>query len=291
MPKIPFISIPKGYRSQSEDTTIESDLIQFQRWREMSVIKKAQLITGATFGCRKLSLMGINNQYPKANHQEKRYLYALRILGKDCLPCLPCPFIRGGKEIMIGNPIELALLITEIFESLTIRYFIGGSVASSLWGESRATLDVDVVADLKIEQVNDFIKRVDPLFYISESAVKEAIVNQSCFNLIHFDTIEKIDVFILKQTTLTQGEMSRRCLQQVEEQGRYLYLATPEDIIIEKLIWYQRGNQISDRQWRDILGVLKTQSTQLDFAYLQYWITLENLSDLFDKALIEAGLK
>lgn len=85
--------------------------------------------------------------------------------------------------------------------------------------------------------------------------------------------------------------MSRKCLRQVEENGRYLYLAMPEDIILQKLIWYQSGNDISDRQWRDVLGVLKTQSNQLDFDYLHHWAEIENISNLFNKALIESGLK
>ena len=192
---------------------------------------------------------------------------------------------------MIGNPIELALLIAEILEGLQIPYFVGGSVASSLWGESRATLDVDLVGDLKITQVDSFISQVESVFYVSEKAIREAIESESFFNLIHFDTNEKIDIFILNKNPLVQAEMERRSLQQVEENGRSLYLATAEDIIIQKLIWYRAGNYLSDRQWRDILGVLKTQSVQLDFNYLNYWCEVENLSDLLQKALLESGLK
>jgi hypothetical protein len=288
MAKITSFSLPQGYRSQSEDTSIEIDFIQFQRWKQMPFIKKAELIIGATKGCRQLSLMGIKNQYPHANQQERRYLYAGRILGEKWINLVKDWNI--DEEIMLGNPIELSLLIAEIFENLQIPYFIGGSVASSLWGESRATLDVDVVADLKREQVDDFVATVESLFYVSKEAIQEAINCQSSFNLIHFDTNEKIDIFILRQNPLAQSEMSRKCLQQVEEKGRYLYLATPEDIIIQKLIWYVAGNYLSDRQWRDVLGVLKTQSTQLDFDYLHHWAEVENLSNLLNKALVESGL-
>jgi hypothetical protein len=287
MSKISLTSIPEGYRSQAEDTNIDIDLLQFQRWREMSLSQKARLITGATQGCRQLSLMGIKNQYPDANYQQQRYLYTLRILGEDWGSLVKTWNIN--QKIMIGNPIELALLIAEIFDSLEIAYFVGGSVASSLWGESRATLDVDVVANLKLGQVDEFINLVKSLFYVSEDAVKTAISNQSSFNLIHFDTNEKIDIFLLNQTPLAQIEMERKCLQELEL-GRCLYLASPEDIIIQKLIWYRAGNQISDRQWRDILGVLKTQSNRLDFDYLHHWSKMENLSPLLHKALVESGL-
>ena len=81
MPKIPLTKIAEGYRTQAEDTNIEIDFFQFQRWQKMSMNKKSQLIIGATQGCRKLSLMGIKNQYPSANRQQKRCLYAQKILG------------------------------------------------------------------------------------------------------------------------------------------------------------------------------------------------------------------
>jgi hypothetical protein len=276
------------YRPQSEDTAIAIDLWQFQRWREMPMGQKARLIIGATQGCRQLSLMGIVNQYPQADQQQKRYLYARRIFGEDIGNIVKDWKIE--REIMIGNPIELSLLIADILVELEIPYFLCGSVASSLWGESRATLDVDVVADIKKEKIEDFFQRVVLWFYVSKDSIIEAITHQHSFNLIHFDTNEKIDIFILKTTPLAQSEMQRRCSQQVEE-GKYLYLATPEDTIIQKLIWFRAGNYLSDRQWRDILGIVKTQASQLDLAYLHHWAEVENLSNLLDQALRESGLE
>ncbi len=289
MPKIPVITIPKGYKAQARDTSLEVDIWQFQRWQNMSLLQKANLIVGATRGCRQLTLMGIKNQYSEKTLAEQRHLYAQRILGEKVSNLIKNIDIK--KEIMIGNPIELALLMAKIFDNLEIPYFVGGSVASSLWGESRATLDIDLVADLTMAKMNDFIVCVEDIFYISENAVREAIIYQSSFNLIHFETNEKIDIFVLGKKPLLQEEMQRKKLQQVTEENEFLYLASPEDIILQKLIWYRDGNRISDRQWRDILGVLKTQSSNLDFDYLKYWSKLENLSDLLNQALLEAGLQ
>lgn len=281
-------NISQGYVSQAKDTSIEMDFLQFQRWREIPLIKKIQLIIGSTQGCRKLSLIGIKNQYPHASFSQQRYLYAQKILGENWSNLVKNWHIE--KEIMIGNPIELALLIAEILETLEIPYLIGGSIASSLWGESRATLDLDLVADLKITQIDSFISKVQSSFCLSKNAIEEAIQYQSFFNLIHFDTNEKIDIFIVNQNPLAQEEMRRKCLLTVDETGRSLYFASAEDIIIQKLIWYKKSNYISERQWRDILGVLKTQSTQLDFDYLNHWSNIEKLSDLLDKAFLESGI-
>jgi hypothetical protein len=288
MPKIPLLTIPKNYRSQSRDTSVEIDFLQCSMWKQMPLIKKVELIVGITQGCRELTLQGIKNKYPQATPQEQRLLYTKIILGDNINSTIINKKIE--QDIMIGNPIELALLIAEILESLDIIYFVGGSVASSLWGESRATLDLDLVADLTLEKIDDFITKVEPLFYVSEEAVKQAIINNSCFNLIHFNTSEKIDIFIPNQSSLIQAEMQRRTLQQVKENGGYLYLATPEDIVLQKLIWYRDGNKISERQWRDVLGVLKVQSTDLDFNYLKSWAEIENLSNLLNNAILQAGI-
>ncbi|WP_373478785.1 hypothetical protein [Geminocystis sp.] len=288
MPKIPLLTIPKKYRSQSRDTSIEVDFLQCSIWKQMPLIKKVELTVSITQGCRQLTLQGIKNKYPQFTPQEQKLFYTKIILGEEISSLIIDR--KKDENIMIGNPIELALLIAEILESLDIVYFVEGSVASSLWGESRATLDLDLVADLKVEKIDNFIAKVDPLFYLSEEAVKQAIINKSCFNLIHFFTSEKIDIFIPNQSSLIQTEIERRTLQTVTENGSYLYLATPEDIILQKLIWYRDGNKISERQWRDVLGVLKVQSTDLDFNYLKYWAELENLSDLLNQALLESGL-
>ncbi|MBL1209727.1 hypothetical protein [Geminocystis sp. GBBB08] len=288
MPKIPLLTIPKNYRSQSRDTCVEVDFLQCSMWRQMSLIKKAELTIGITQGCRELTLQGIKNKYPQSTSEEQRLLYKKIIVGDHINSVIINKKIE--EDIMIGNPIELALLIAKILESLEIVYFVGGSIASSLWGESRATLDLDIVPDLTLEKIDNFIAKVEPLFYVNEEAVKQAIINKSCFNLIHFITSEKIDVFIPNQSSLIQTEIERRTLQQVEKNGNCLYLATPEDIILQKLIWYRDGNRISERQWRDVLGVLKVQSTALDLDYLRSWAKIENISDLLNQALLESGL-
>lgn len=290
MPKIGLIKIPEGYRSQSEDTCKEMDFLRCSILREMSVIKKSELTIGITKGCRHLTLSGIRNKHSNLTKKEQKEIYKNIILGEDLSKSCIGEKTDNQEDIMIGNPIELALLIGEILDSLEIIYFVGGSVASSLWGEPRTTLDLDIVADLKLKDIDNFIAKVEPLFYVSETAVKEGIMNESCFNLIHFNTSEKIDIFIPNQNPLIQEEIKRRRLEKVTEKNDYLYIATAEDMILQKLIWYRQGEEISERQWRDILGILKVQSRELDFSYLKFWVEKEKLIELFKKALRESGL-
>lgn len=280
--------INNKYKSQSKDTSIEADLFMFKRFHQMSFKQKLALIKGLNYGSRKLCLLGIKNKYSQITNQEIYYFYAQKILGDKSI------FLSNQfnikNTIMIGDPLSLAIIITDKLDQLNIPYFIGGSVASSLWGEPRSTLDLDIVADFSIDKIPDFLELIKLEFYVNEDAIKQAIFNQSSFNLIHFETVEKIDIFIPLLTSLSKQEMNRRRLQEIEEYGKSIYFCSPEDIILQKLIWYRLGNEISERQWRDVLGVLKTQSQDLDLKYLWDNALSENISNLLQKALEEAGL-
>ena len=177
------------------------------------------------------------------------------------------------------------------FEQLGIPYHIGGSVVSSVYGFPRATFDVDLVADLKLEHVRPLVKRLEAEYYIDEDMVRDAVRRRSSFNAMYLDTMLKVDVFVLKSRAFDQEE-SRRVQQQVLVEGsRTFYMASPEDLLLNKLEWYRMGGEVSDRQWNDILGVLKVQGTALDMDYLQRWAADLDVTDLLERALVDAGLK
>ena len=101
----------------------------------------------------------------------------------------------------------------------------------------------------------------------------------------------KIDVFIVKDQPYDCEALARRRLDTLdEESSRSFYLASPEDTVLSKLQWYERGGRISDQQWKDIIGVLKVQSSRLDFEYLKYWASKLNLSELLNRSFRDAGV-
>ena len=181
--------------------------------------------------------------------------------------------------------------VVEALEQLGAPYHIGGSVASSIYGILRATIDVDLVADLRLEQVRPLVKQLEAAYYIDEDMIRDAIRHRSSFAVIHLDTMLKVDVFIPKSRLFDQEEL-RRVQQEVLAEGtRPFNVASPEGTILNKLEWYRMGGEVSDRQWNDILGVLKVQGTHLDMAYLQRWSASLNVTDLLERALVDAGLK
>jgi hypothetical protein len=178
------------------------------------------------------------------------------------------------------------------FNQLSIPYYIGGSIASSLFGIARATMDIDIVAYLIRDQVHAFVEMLHNEYYIDEQMIEDAIENASSFNLIHLETMMKIDIFIYKEEPYHQSALSRRCLDLLvdDDQDSTLYFSSPEDIILSKLRWYEMGNRVSERQWMDIIGVIKVQSDSLDKDYLSNWSKSLGLFDLLKQAYFDAGI-
>lgn len=183
--------------------------------------------------------------------------------------------------------------VVTALDKLGVQYYIGGSVASSAYGIARATLDIDMVTDLKRDHVHTLVEMLEPEYYIDEEMILEAIQRQATFNIIHLETMIKVDVFISKNTAYHIESFQRRKKDTLSEEQKDIeyYLVSPEDIILNKLDWYRIGGHVSETQWRDVLGVLKVQKNLLDILYLRNWASKLELSDLLEKALNEAGLK
>ena len=185
--------------------------------------------------------------------------------------------------------IEITRKVVEVFEELKIAYHIGGSLASSAFGIPRATLDVDLVAEITPEHATVISQLLMEEFYVDPDVILEAIEGQSSFNIIHLDTMFKVDIFIPKNRPFDRQAFSRRVQKLFSEDStQKLLFATPEDIILHKLEWYETGGKISDRQWIDIIGVLRVQGKQLDFPYLKKWAEELGVSSLLKKAIEEA---
>ncbi|WP_457653613.1 hypothetical protein [Rhodocaloribacter sp.] len=193
---------------------------------------------------------------------------------------------------MNASPILPALTpVVTAFDRLGIAYFIGGSIASSYHGLARTTSDVDVVADLREHHVGALIEALRSGYYVDESMIREAIRTRGSFNVIHFDTMLKIDIFILKPDAYDQIAFSRAARASLSESSSPSFrVAASEDVILHKLYWYRLGGDVSERQWGDVLGVLKVQRDALDLPYMKTWAARLRISELLDRALIEAGI-
>jgi hypothetical protein len=191
---------------------------------------------------------------------------------------------------MPGEATRITLLVAHTLEQLGIPYAVCGSLASSLHGVMRSTLDVDIVADMQLEHVQPLVGALSSEFYADAEMMRDAIKHHRSFNLIHYETAFKVDIFIRKLRAFDRMQLERRVLAVIAtDPERSIYVVSPEDIILAKLDWYRLGDQVSDRQWRDILGVLKNRAGELDLAYLQKWAGELQVGDLLERALREAS--
>jgi hypothetical protein len=187
---------------------------------------------------------------------------------------------------ILPSPLIVTCLVADILQTQKIAYFVTGSIASGIIGEPRSTNDVDFVVELNHAQAQDFVVSFQQEFYLSSEAIQNAIAQRKSFNLIHLETAHKVDFFVSSQDAYAQEQMRRRQAVTVSQNPEHrLYIASAEDILISKLNWYVQGNEVSDRQWRDILGILKIQSTRLDYSYLRQWAGQLHLSPLLEKAI------
>lgn len=192
---------------------------------------------------------------------------------------------------MVGaDPIEIALLVARALEENGVRYVVGGSLASSISGEPRSTLDVDLVVALDEDKVAPVIAALGTDFYSDPETIRQAIRGKSSANLLHLPSSVKVDLFVMGGSPVDEEQMDRRLrLKVATEPDRYLYVYTPEDILLQKLRWYRMGNEVSDRQWRDVLGILAVQGNTLDSVYLKRAAGTLNVSVLLLRAVDQVG--
>ncbi|MBN2029909.1 hypothetical protein JW824_06645 [bacterium] len=181
----------------------------------------------------------------------------------------------------------------KVLDELSISYYIGGSIASSVFGLPRATMDIDIIADVQTTHIPHLKERLERDFYIDKNMIKEAIHRSSSFNLIHLETAMKIDVFIPQKDRYNESVNKRKLKDTLIEGDKTseFYFSSPEDIILNKLKWYEMGKRVSERQWLDIIGVIKVQEDSLNKDYLKSWAEKLGVSELLVDAFNEADVK
>ena len=185
------------------------------------------------------------------------------------------------------DPIATALLVVRHLDAMQIPHTIGGSIASSFAGEPRSTVDIDIVVALEERHVEALVAALSAEFYLDADALRRAVRTRSSANLIHQATQLKVDLFVAGGTPLDARQIARRQAVDLGD-GRRLYVHPPEDILLQKLRWYRRGGEVSDRQWRDVVAIVRVQGGRLDRDYLREGAGILGVTDLLDRALAEA---
>lgn len=185
---------------------------------------------------------------------------------------------------------RVALLVISALEDLGVPYHVGGSLASMAHGVPRTTLDADIVVGLAPAKVAEFLARLGPGFVSNPEALADSLRKKRSNNLIHFETMLKVDLYPAKDDPFSQSEAARRQQRNLPGlAGRPVWCCSAEDIVLRKLTWYRDGGQVAWRQWEDAVQVLKMQAGRLDLAYQRHWAEFLGAGELLERALKEAA--
>jgi len=192
--------------------------------------------------------------------------------------------------VELPDPLQVAASITGVLERLGVRYLIGGSLASSVHGEPRSTNDVDLLVEFRTEHVSPCVEAIRGDYYVSEPPIRSAVTSGSHFNVIHMNAAVKVDLFLAGDDAFNLERLdARQALQLPTEPEVRVYVDTPEHSVLRKLEWFRRGGEVSERQWRDVVAILRIQGARLDQSRLSIWAPRLGVADLLDRALQEAS--
>lgn len=188
------------------------------------------------------------------------------------------------------DSVDILHQFARMLDDLQIRYVVVGSFASSARGQPRATMDADIVAEVTRDHIRVLAERLAPDYYADEVAIRRAVLDRSMFNAIHLESMFKLDVYVAGLHGFDEQQLLRRLPEHIKPDSiDPIYVATAEDTVLAKLVWFRKGDRTSEKQWSDVLGILGVQKDQLDFEYLDKWAESLDISDLLKRAINETA--
>lgn len=192
---------------------------------------------------------------------------------------------------MFDDPFPIVEQVAAALDRVGVEYALGGSAASSLFGEPRTTNGVDIAVFSSEAQVELTLRPLEPSFFIDFESARAAVRRRASFNIFQRDTMLKFDFFVLSGEAFDREQMRRRrYVAVVEGSSQRVAVTSPEDLVLRKLAWFRVGGEVSERQWRDVVGILKLQRGALDLVHSRRWAGELHVGDLLERALVESGL-
>lgn len=273
----------------SRDTGAASERLQVSLWRGMSAGAKLRSAADVSAATLQLAVAGIRLRQPGADARARWLALARLTLGAE-LAGTTSRYVSAPRsdDAPAMNPVDVAVTVARVLEHCGLRYVVGGSLASSVAGEPRSTIDIDLMVEMTEHVVTCVLEGLGPDFHGDPEGFARAIRDRSSVNVIHIPTATRVDLFIMGALSIEPLQMQRRTRVEIGP-GVFLCVYTPEDILLQKLNWYALGRGVSDRHWRDVLGIVAVQGPALDLAYLRGAADEIGVRELLERALSQAN--
>lgn len=274
-----------GYQPQAIDTSIDSDAFFFSLLRQRTPSQRLQMGGSMMRDARQLSLVCLNQRFGYLPPVQFARKVALTWLQEDC----PEDYIPTGSDMTwIQDSTGLAGLLHRIFNEVGIPYYITGGLAAIAYGEPRTTRDVDIVLEITRDRIDSLVTALEANGFYVPGVEDVKAGRLQTLGVTHMETIARADLVIAGASEFDKTKFARKCIITMPSVGD-LFFASAEDLVLNKLRWGAQSQ--SEKQWRDVLGVLKTQGPDLDFDYLWRWAANLKISELLEQAVLEAGIQ
>jgi hypothetical protein len=278
--------------ARSADTTEDAERVQVELLRATPVERRLGIALRLSATVIGLARRGIERADSTASSEERDIRFVELHYGAELAAGLRDELRRrhAAQTRMTDSDVVAAVgPVADALDGLGVPYFLGGSLASSTHGIARASIDADVIAALRIEHVDPLVEQLHLAYYIPVDRLRRAVMTRSSCNFIHLATMFKVDVFVAKDREYDRQAAARARPQPLQDSPdeRRFPVASAEDTVLAKLEWFRLGGEVSERQWWDIIGVLKV-SRGADETYLRRWASALGVADLLDRALVDA---
>jgi len=265
------------------DTSITALAVHDALLRRASPAEKLAQVARLSRTVDQLSVAGLRQRHPTADGEMIAYRRAELRLGREL-----AARVYGARDEVpneLHDPVAIALDIAARLDQLRVEWLIGGSLASSVHGEPRATQDVDMVVALHRRHVKPLWEAFRRDYYVDVGEMRSAVRTLASFNAIHFASAIKVDFFVAGADPFETERLATR--QRIETPGGVIYVDTAENTLLRKLEWYRRGGETSERQWRDVQAIARIQGDRLDRDRLRLWADQLGVMDLLQRILVQ----
>lgn len=279
-------------KTQSPDTSLDTELVLIGMIRKAPMTRRFAFVQSWTASMLEAGGQYMQQLHPQATDKDARLLFIERQYSKELTDKLRQTLHMYGVRVADTSDYWEALRpLVKTCEKFDIPYALSGSLASSLYGMQRATLQIDVVVDLRQKHLLSFCDHLSSQYVLCREEIEAVIQQQTSFALVHLESLLKV-VVTLPGMLATGQRMFHRVREVVLVEGEQpILVLVPEQIVMLLLDAFKRSDKRADDCWYDLLGVLKVQGTDLDMLFLTQQAAVLDTTELLERALVDAGFR